>query len=52
MKVNATLENMKYCSPACEIFVCEPMSPLCVSGVDGSGTSENYDETDHVWQLD
>ena len=46
-----TTESMNYSSPVCEIFACESMSPLCVSGVGDSGTSENFDETDHVWQL-
>ena len=51
MKTNATPESLKYSSPVCEIFACETMTPLCVSGVGVSGTSENFDETDYVWQV-
>lgn len=52
MKTNATPESLKYSSPVCEIFACETMTPLCVSGaVTGSFNTENYDEEDYVWQI-
>ena len=38
-------ESKKYSSPVCEIFACETMTPLCVSGV-----AEDYDENDFDWQ--
>lgn len=49
MKTNVTQESLKYCSPVCEIFACESMTPLCVSSAVGS--SEDYEETDYVWQI-
>lgn len=49
MKTNATMESLKYSSPVCEIFACESMTPLCVSSAVGS--SEDYEETDYVWQI-
>lgn len=50
-KITRQSESLIYSSPACEIFACESMTPLCVSGVDGSGTSEKFDESDYVWQI-
>ncbi len=51
MKTNTISESLKYCSPVCETIVCEEMTPLCVSGLDGSGSSENFDESDYGWQV-
>ncbi len=51
MKTNTIQESLKYSSPVCEIFAYEAMTPLCVSGVEGSGASENFDESDYVWQV-
>ena len=44
-------ESKKYSSPVCETFACESMTPLCVSGVGASGSSENFGETDYEWQI-
>ena len=49
MKINTNKE--KYSSPVCETFACESMTPLCVSGVGASGSSENFGETDYEWQI-
>ena len=51
MKTNTVSESLKYISPTCETLACDAMTPLCVSGVDGNGLSENFDESDYGWQI-
>ena len=47
-----TTESTQYRAPKCEIFACETMTPLCVSGaVTGSFKTEDYEEEDYGWQI-